>query len=187
MFSADQRHDDQASVSTLGHNPGASIAMSSSAGIASNDDEAQSAYASLSVEDNAAELPLWGWRWLGRILVWHVAGGVIYIGPHWYCCIIMLAFILGVGGFYCSSAVQAGVWQLFGGILVTSLSTTTFLRCALANPGVLRASAPGAAVEEGPPEGDGGEPMAPLADTGVAPLRPRRHARRCATCNLTQP
>merc|ERR1712196_153147 len=95
------------------------------------------------------------------ILVWHVPGGKIYIGPHWYCSVIMLSFILGVGSYYSSSAAQAGLLQLLGGVVVTSLSTITFLRCALANPGVLRAKA--RAVEDG------------------------AMGRRCEACNVVQP
>mmetsp|Transcript_6104 Transcript_6104/g.18110 ORF Transcript_6104/g.18110 Transcript_6104/m.18110 type:complete len:247 (-) Transcript_6104:213-953(-) len=150
-----------------------------------SDDDAGNAYSSMTVEDSGdAELQLWRWRWMGRIMEWRVPCGIVYIGPHWYCSIIMLSFILGVGSFYCNSAVQSGPWQLLGGLAVTLLSTWTFLRCALANPGVLKAKSPGAA-EEGA-EGD-------VLVTGDAPAVPsvqRRNlgaGRRCNTCNLTQP
>ncbi|CAE7169173.1 PAT08 [Symbiodinium pilosum] len=48
----------------------------------------------------------------------------------------MLGFILAIGLFHCTSVTSLG--QLAGGLLVTTLSAASFLRCALANPGVLQ-------------------------------------------------
>mmetsp|Transcript_101021 Transcript_101021/g.204936 ORF Transcript_101021/g.204936 Transcript_101021/m.204936 type:complete len:178 (+) Transcript_101021:83-616(+) len=108
----------------------------------------------------------------------------------------MLSFILGVGTFYCSSAVQGGPWQLLGGFVVTFLSTTTFLRCALSNPGVLRAGSRSSALEAEAGLAEGGaesavaaDPLASAPDTGV-PLRGRGRrlgGRHCDKCNIMQP
>jgi len=131
-------------------------------------DPVDGAYSSLAYEGGAeAEIPLWHWKWLGRILTLRVPCGLVYIGPHWYCSVAMLCFILGAGIYYGDSAVPNGPWQLLGGISATTLSTVTFLRCALANPGILTAQAADCAVaaEE-----------VPMAD-----------GQRCDTCNLVQP
>jgi len=115
------------------------VAVAPATIVDAGDEFTTSAYASLTYEDAAeADIPVWQWRWLGRILTLRVPCGLVYIGPHWYCSIVMLCFILGVGIFYCCSAAPSGPWQLLGGICVTTLSTVTFLRCALANPGILK-------------------------------------------------
>lgn len=77
--------------------------------------------------------------WLGRIWVVKLAGRELFIGPHWYCSILMLVFILGVGIFHCSTVASAtsDPLQLLGGLTVTSLSLISFLRCAFSDPGVL--------------------------------------------------
>eukprot|EP00438_Fugacium_kawagutii_P001212 Skav223408 [mRNA] locus=scaffold350:92391:92831:- [translate_table: standard] len=62
----------------------------------------------------------------------------MFIGPHWYCSILMLAFILGVGVFHCSTVAAVGPLQLLAGLAVTSLSLISFLNCAFADPGVLQ-------------------------------------------------
>jgi len=112
-----------------------------------------SAYASLMVEE--AEGPnallLWRCRWHGRILAWRLPCGTIYIGPHWYFSIVMLGFIVGVGAFHVASVKRTSRLQLLGGIVVTFLSSLTFLRCALSDPGVLRPSP--ATVSVAPEEG----------------------------------
>lgn len=151
-------------------------------------DDAAHAYASLTREDGAeGDVLVWQWRWLGRILAFRLPCGVVYIGPHWYCSIFMLSFILGVGGFYCSSAAtQRGPWPLLGGIVVTTLSTWTFLRCALANPGVLKAQTSGVPDAEEALDGSC------LAGGGSAVASRQRRAalttgQRCHTCNLVQP
>lgn len=125
------------------------------------------------IDGDGEELALWDRSWLGRILVLRVPGGLIYIGPHWYCSVIMLSFILGVGGYFCSSVIQAGAMQLLGGITVTVLSTATFLRCALSNPGVLKAQPRGAPGGLPPSEGSHG------GNAGSV--------KRCEKCNVTQP
>ncbi|CAK0798967.1 unnamed protein product [Prorocentrum cordatum] len=57
-------------------------------------------YRNLIVEFDAdgGEPALWDRSWLGRILVLRVPGGLIYIGPHWYCSVVMLSFIPGAPG-----------------------------------------------------------------------------------------
>lgn len=147
------------------------------------DDDPQNVYSSLNIEEESPEtkLPLWCWRWLGRILAWRVPGGVVYIGPHWYCSIIMLTFILGVGCFFCSSAVDGR--QFLSGMVVTCLSTTTFLRCALANPGVLEASRPLCeATEESAELGGAGK-----SGSGSARRNSGIVGRRCTHCDIIQP
>mmetsp|Transcript_4216 Transcript_4216/g.11199 ORF Transcript_4216/g.11199 Transcript_4216/m.11199 type:complete len:254 (-) Transcript_4216:97-858(-) len=140
--------------------------------------DGSSNYSSLTVEDDILDaLLVWRCRWLGRILAWRWPCGTIYIGPHWYFSLVMLGFILGVGAFHCSS-VQSGRWQLLGGVFVTAMSTMTFLRCALANPGVLLPTKSGrpAAVEEGS-----------LALRPPARRRISDGGGVCHQCNLMQP
>lgn len=135
-----------------------------------------------------AKLSLWRRRWLGRILAWRVPGGVLYIGPHWYCSIIMLCFILGVGVFHCSATQDAG-HRLFG-VAITTLSTLTFLRCALANPGVLEASSSRLLVISGYALEDstGGGEAGPACASARARAYPGSAlGRRCATCDVLQP
>jgi len=148
---------------------------------ATSDEDTGNSYL-LALEED--EIPMFEWRWMGRILVWRLPCGNVYIGPHWYCSLIMLGFILAVGGAFISSAVSQGQGQLGGGILATSLSTITFLRCALANPGVLKARDlqedcedlnSGAADKDASAASRGGKRRQPSS------------GRRCKTCNLMQP
>ena len=76
-------------------------------------------------------------EWLGRIFVFKLAGQAVYIGPHWYFSLLMLAFIVSVGCFHCSSVYSSDDLQLLGGVAVTLFTTLAFLRCALSDPGVL--------------------------------------------------
>lgn len=156
---------------------------------------AQNPYSSLDVGDgdddvnngvDGANTPaLWRYRWLGRILVWRVAGGSIYIGPHWYCSLIMLAFIIGVGAFSISSAAaqDAFSWNLLGNIAATILSTFTFLRCALADPGVLKAKAPKTTTTLA--EAEAGNMISQL--TPGRALLTSDGRRSCKFCNVLQP
>merc|ERR1712232_470530 len=116
------------------------------------------------------ELLQWEWRWLGRIVVVRIPGGLVYIGPHWYCCFVMLAFILGVGLFFLSSgSVQRDTLQILGGVVATALSTITFLRCAISNPGVVRPKPDQVLVE------------------GLESAEAPRRDRHCFKCNIEQP
>jgi len=145
--------------------------------VAASEGTAESqAYTPFQFEGLDDELAVWQWRWLGRILVIHLPGGVVYIGPHWYCCFVMLTFILGVGVFFVSGmSVEDNPLPTYGGVLATMLSTITFIRCALSDPGVVRkkASAQDAMMLEtgsssSPPESD-------------------RYDRQCNFCNLEAP
>lgn len=139
------------------------------------EDDAGDAYL-LALEED--EIPMWQWRWLGRILAWRVPCGIAYVGPHWYCSLVMLSFILGVGGAFCYAALQSGgKWLLGSGGLATLLSTVTFLRCALANPGVLKAAIECEALSD-----LGGE-----NNDAARHTRATSSGRRCKTCNLVQP
>lgn len=137
-------------------------------------------YASITNDDDVADhlMQLWRRRWKGRILVWRIPLCVIYIGPHWYCSAIMLSFIVGVG--YCFTVNSLSTAQLFNGVAVTVLSTLTFLRCALSNPGIVdtrkakTADETGSAVEQG--------------RVGTDALRPALIAgRKCNKCNVVPP
>mmetsp|Transcript_74334 Transcript_74334/g.187287 ORF Transcript_74334/g.187287 Transcript_74334/m.187287 type:complete len:280 (-) Transcript_74334:247-1086(-) len=182
--------------STTGSGPGGSgAALVAAAAGADDDGGPQNVYSSMSVEEESedAKLARWQSRWLGRILAWRVPCGVVYIGPHWYCSVIMLTFILGVGTFYCNSAVQTS--QLLGGLSVTFLSTTTFLRCALANPGVIEArrghKLPAGGGEDAAEHGEGFLALAG-ADSNSGPARTQRGrsssgSRHCNICDIPQP
>lgn len=147
---------------------------------------AADSYTSFDIEATDEErTPPGRWRWHGRILVYNVGGRIVFIGPHWYCSIIMLVFILGVGSFHCSQS--SGTNEFLVGICITLSSVLSFLRCALADPGILLRSPPEALeamrTEESLANADtpsGGEP------------RPRRRwdkraGRECGTCKLVQP
>ncbi|CAE7599937.1 ERF2 [Symbiodinium sp. CCMP2456] len=94
------------------------------------------AYSSFNVEAGIDFPDPWSYSWLGRIVVFNFGGHGLYIGPHWYCSVLMLGFILAVGLFQCNSVTS--LEQLAGSVFVTVLSTVSFLRCALSNPGVLQ-------------------------------------------------
>ncbi|CAK9001183.1 unnamed protein product [Durusdinium trenchii] len=112
--------------------------------------------------------------WLGRILVLHLANQILYIGPHWYCSILMLMFILGVGFFHCSTVAGAGALQLSGGLAVTLLSLYTFLRCALADPGILQKS----------PEGEDQLPSVRARTCGICQIVQPRGCQHCHFCQV---
>lgn len=161
------------------------VAVTTATSADPGDEFTTSAYSSLTYDDGAeAEISLWHWRWQGRILTLRVPCGLVYIGPHWYCSVVMLCFILGVGIFYCCSAASNGPWQLLGGTTVTLLSTVTFLRCALANPGILKPQAEDCAVaaEDAPVM-----PGSPGVFGAKRRRAPMADGRRCNICNLVQP
>jgi len=75
----------------------------------------------------------------GRIWAFYICGAHLYVGPHWYCSLIMLLMILGLGYLFVNwIAVLVGTPHVIGGVCVTFLSVVSFLRCALADPGILR-------------------------------------------------
>jgi len=134
----------------------------------------RTSYAAMMTDDESIEVGQY--TWLGRILVLRTPLGNFYIGPHWYCSLIMLSFILGVGFVYVVSvASHHSIWHLAGGILVTFLSTLTFLQCALTDPGVVR-------LKQGLEEGEQTVQVCAGGEQGSS----RRFGRRCAQCNVVQ-
>lgn len=99
--------------------------------------------------------------------------GVVWIGPHWYCSVLMLLIILGVGFIFLSKAIHMGTQHVIAGLAVTFCSAYTFLRCALVDPGIL--SKPYVPVSSG------------CCYSGRAQYIPSTGNRLCETCNLTQP
>jgi len=80
----------------------------------------------------------WGGQrqiWLGRVCVVKICGKALFIGPHWYCTLIMLGVILGVGTMYITRvAVYANTYHVVGGVIVTAVSAEALLRCAWIDP-----------------------------------------------------
>lgn len=148
------------------------------------EDGARTAYSSFWPEDADDTGQV---RWLGRILVCTVAGRALYIGPHWYCSIIMFGFIFGVGGFYVNSALQAGsVSQIVGGVVVTVTTLITFLRCALSDPGVLQRK-PGLVQGDASMVDHGQIEHFSEAATPSFNGSSQRLSRHCNKCNVMQP
>ena len=131
----------------------------------------------------------WSYSWLGRIFVYNFGGHGLYIGPHWYCSVLMLGFILAIGLFHCTSVTSLG--QLAGGLLVTTLSAASFLRQTLTNHS-LPLSFPSLPAHRGDLPID---PRCALANPGVlqknqAPSLSDSLAtrvRRCEICQIFQP
>lgn len=122
---------------------------------------------------------LWQGRrciWFGRIRVFRVLGTVVFIGPHWYASIIMLASIIAVGGlFLVQVAPNRGFVHAAAGTICTLLSIASFLQCALADPGILR---PWPNGHEGLPKVSGREPLQLIPSSG---------RRSCNACGIVQP
>jgi len=110
--------------------------------------------------------------WLGRICAIRLCGGrAVFVGPHWYCTLLMLAVIVGVGlMFIFRVALGLHVVHVVGGALALLGSAEALLRCALLDPGILlpHPSGPGGAVQ----------PTQLLPSTGE---------RQCSACHITQP
>lgn len=111
----------------------------------------------------------------GRIEVFRVtAGWALFIGPHWYCSLLMLSVILASGTawmYYFGLAL--GPAHTLVGFLATVLSTVLFLRCFLADPGILTREP----VRAPPPPPTGQRVQ-------IAPSQGRTH---CDNCQLLQP
>eukprot|EP00928_Gymnodinium_smaydae_P025885 TRINITY_DN20494_c0_g1_i1.p1 TRINITY_DN20494_c0_g1~~TRINITY_DN20494_c0_g1_i1.p1 ORF type:complete len:273 (-),score=31.38 TRINITY_DN20494_c0_g1_i1:87-806(-) len=108
---------------------------------------------------------------VGRVHAFEVpVFGLVYIGPHWYCSILMFAFVTGVGYFFTTKiAVRVGWHHIVVSILVTFMSTRSFVKCALGDPGILLP-----ATDE------------TISDVAVQYL-PSNGSRRCRACNIVQP
>merc|ERR1712039_1051142 len=98
---------------------------------------------------------------------------------------------LGVGNMYTFTVASAHTWvHVAGGVLVTMLSTVSFLQCALADSGVVRIKEQGeeeAAAVEAPVERlTAGDDAA--ADARVIQRVPVQGSRgkRCSHCNVVQ-
>lgn len=126
--------------------------------------------------------------WLGRIAVVQAPwGDVLYIGPHWYCSVVMLCFILGIGFLYTYSlAALSGALHVLGGIAVTSISTLTFLQCVFANPGILKRQ-DAAAAESGEAGLLHAEDELTVVSSRPLNRRGRGPRGHCAKCNIKQP
>merc|ERR1712151_1244573 len=82
-----------------------------------------------------------------------------------------LCVIWGVGLMYCVGvAADLSAFHLLGGMGATLLSTVTFLRCALADPGILQ---PG--------------PSCHRSSGGPIQVMPSAGHRECAPCGIVQP
>merc|ERR1740123_1377675 len=86
------------------------------------------------------DLELWRCRWAGRILVWRLPTASIWIGPHWYCSFLMIAFIVWAG-LSQGQEVRVDSPSFLGRLAVTALTLVAFFRCFLKDPGVLEATA----------------------------------------------
>jgi len=107
----------------------------------------------------------------GTIRVYRVGKSILFIGPHWYCSLIMLIVIDAVGIFFVSFATTLGPMNVLGGIFVTVATTLMFLRCALANPGILKQH----------PNRDSESTNKPLQSMQLQGIR------ACVTCDITPP
>eukprot|EP00811_Abedinium_folium_P005390 NODE_14966_length_1075_cov_9.780591.p1 GENE.NODE_14966_length_1075_cov_9.780591~~NODE_14966_length_1075_cov_9.780591.p1 ORF type:complete len:263 (-),score=52.74 NODE_14966_length_1075_cov_9.780591:285-977(-) len=154
-------------VSAAAAAAGAAAAVPGSAG---GNNSPRQAYSVLQPCDETLLEP-YCWLWLGRICVVRLPHDFfLYIGPHWYCAAAMLVFIIGVGCFFVKNvAIHNGWLHVLGGLFATLISTGTFLKCALADPGVLRR-------REGDEEALVAEPPAQ-----------QKRMRQCETCKLPQP
>jgi len=132
--------------------------------------------------DDEATIEVGQWTWLGRICVIQSPLGPLYVGPHWYCSVIMLSFILGVGIVYTYTvAMEHTALHVLGGLVVTVLSTVCFLHCALSDSGVVRVKSSSAQeAGEANANGEGG------ADDSSRPIQRREFGRRCSHCNVVQ-
>lgn len=108
--------------------------------------------------------------WFGRVCVIRLCGQrALYVGPHWYCTLLMLAVILGVGTMFLTRvAVHIHKLHLVGGALAMLGSAEALLRCALLNPGILLKQPVGVSSSIRPPESG-------------------RRRRFCNICNIQQP
>eukprot|EP00927_Polykrikos_kofoidii_P006712 TRINITY_DN12712_c0_g1_i1.p1 TRINITY_DN12712_c0_g1~~TRINITY_DN12712_c0_g1_i1.p1 ORF type:complete len:313 (-),score=46.80 TRINITY_DN12712_c0_g1_i1:153-980(-) len=101
--------------------------------------------------------------------------GIVYIGPHWYCSILMLGFVLGVGYFFVTKvAIKLGWYHLVAGTVTTVMSAKSFLDCALSDPGIL-APHPIGAMRDAASKA---MPTQILPSTGT---------RKCKACMIVQP
>jgi len=163
--------------------------------------------ADIAEDSQEQELRLWQCQWEGRILTWCVPGGTAYIGPHWYCSILMLAFIVWAGAGQPTRQPPGAV-----NYAMTIVCLLLFLRCALSNPGILKAGRSASRdhiiVDEAGEEtvarscacgfqlpleaqfccqcGRPASEATPVVVARAAPAR-RRQWNYCDTCNLDQP
>mmetsp|Transcript_428 Transcript_428/g.1429 ORF Transcript_428/g.1429 Transcript_428/m.1429 type:complete len:224 (+) Transcript_428:98-769(+) len=109
--------------------------------------------------------------WLGRVFVMRIGGRAAFVGPHWYCTVLMLGVIVGVGSmFIFRVAIDLHWLHIVGGALALLGSSEALLRCALVDPGILQPH----------PNGPGG---------AVHPqqLMPSTGDHKCSACLIMQP
>mmetsp|Transcript_18262 Transcript_18262/g.40330 ORF Transcript_18262/g.40330 Transcript_18262/m.40330 type:complete len:215 (-) Transcript_18262:53-697(-) len=117
----------------------------------------------------APMLPTPNDRRIGNIRIVRVGRRTYYVGPHWLCSILMVMLISAIGGTYTVRiAPRLGVGHVIAGAAVTGLALVAFLRCAVANPGV---------VGTGPRNAPEGRPQM---------LVSRGHD-TCRICDVSQP
>lgn len=110
--------------------------------------------------------------WFGRIRAVCVQGTTVFVGPHWYCSVLMLVIIVGVGLMYVFGiATNSGALHMALGVASTVWSTWAFLRCALSDPGIVSPS--------------GYRPAS--GSTDPIQLLPSSGRRACVPCGIVQP
>eukprot|EP00927_Polykrikos_kofoidii_P079666 TRINITY_DN76460_c0_g1_i1.p1 TRINITY_DN76460_c0_g1~~TRINITY_DN76460_c0_g1_i1.p1 ORF type:complete len:257 (+),score=38.27 TRINITY_DN76460_c0_g1_i1:74-772(+) len=154
--------------------------------VASDGDDTAKEYASLGLSEGEDEgFKRW---WLGSILAVHLRrfDTTIYIGPHWYCSIMMFGVINLVG--WCATTSSKDALQAAGTVLATLLTVVAFLRCALASPGVLRHDTLTLSGDvEGANSLKAGVGLAAEAARSVGGADARLVGPHCRHCNLRQP
>mmetsp|Transcript_64582 Transcript_64582/g.154314 ORF Transcript_64582/g.154314 Transcript_64582/m.154314 type:complete len:233 (+) Transcript_64582:65-763(+) len=131
--------------------------------------------------------------WHGKILAVGRGSRKVYIGPHWYFSLLMLGFIEFTGYSYMTTFAPGGTGtsHFVGSVVITVLSTISFLSCALADPGISlpRPLPPqdSATLEVGGSSND--EEMKPISETeAVSPgRRSVDSVRQCSHCRAPQP
>lgn len=109
--------------------------------------------------------------WLGRVCVIRVGHTAVFVGPHWYCTLLMLSVIVGVGLMFVFRVAVTLHWlHVLGGALAVLSSSEALLRCALIDPGILQPAA--------------GSPGGPVNPTQLFPSTGNR---RCSSCLIMQP
>jgi len=105
-----------------------------------------------------------------RVYIVRALGLSCFVGPHWYCTLILLSFILAVGiAFTTQVATSLNLLHQVLGCVATVWSSYALLRCAAADPGML-SQTPGA-------KGGPGKPTQ---------LFPSAGGRTCAPCGREQ-
>uniref|UniRef100_A0A7S4QDA7 Palmitoyltransferase n=1 Tax=Alexandrium monilatum TaxID=311494 RepID=A0A7S4QDA7_9DINO len=109
--------------------------------------------------------------WLGRVCVMRIGSRAAFVGPHWYCTLLMFSVIIGVGSTFIFRIAKDLHWvHLVGGALSVFCSSEALLRCAFIDPGILQP-----------------HPNSPGGNVQPMQMLPARGERRCSACMITQP